>query len=305
MKTFNRRKFLQTSSILLAAPAIPSLFLKQNKMPLLSFSTLGCPDWSFETIIKFAAQNRYQGIELRGIQREMDFTKCPQFSSAKNIAATMAAMKDNGLRFVDLGSSANMHVSDVAERKKNLDEARAFIDLAEKIGCPFIRVFPNSLPTDKSKEASLSLIAEGLQQLGEYAKGSHVSVLMETHGDLVHTDDLLKVMSVAAGPHVGLVWDITNMWVITRQPPEDVYNKLKSYICHAHIKDAIVDGDKITYKLLGQGQVPIFTAIDLLYNGGYKGFYSFEWEKLWHPEMADPEIALADYSKAMRKHFNE
>jgi hypothetical protein len=40
-------------------------------------------------------------------------------------------------------------------------------------------------------------------------------------------------------------------------------------------------------------------------NGGYKGYYSFEWEKLWHPEIADPEIALADYSKVMKAYFKK
>jgi hypothetical protein len=40
-----------------------------------------------------------------------------------------------------------------------------------------------------------------------------------------------------------------------------------------------------------------------LYQGGYKGYYSFEWEKLWHPEIAEPELALADYPKKMKTHF--
>ena len=52
-----------------------------------------------------------------------------------------------------------------------------------------------------------------------------------------------------------------------------------------------------------QGEVPIFEAIDALQKGGYKGYYSFEWEKLWHPEIAAPEIAIADYPVAMKKHF--
>jgi hypothetical protein len=36
---------------------------------------------------------------------------------------------------------------------------------------------------------------------------------------------------------------------------------------------------------------------------GYKGYYSFEWEKLWHPEIAEPAIALAHYPGAMKKLF--
>jgi predicted xylose isomerase-like sugar epimerase len=55
---------------------------------------------------------------------------------------------------------------------------------------------------------------------------------------------------------------------------------------------------------MGQGEVPIFEAVDALSKSGYKGYYSFEWEKLWHPELEDPETALADYPLAMKKHFS-
>ncbi len=54
---------------------------------------------------------------------------------------------------------------------------------------------------------------------------------------------------------------------------------------------------------LGQGEVPIFEAIDALAKDNYKGYYGFEWEKLWHPEIAEPEFALADYARAMKQHF--
>ncbi len=54
---------------------------------------------------------------------------------------------------------------------------------------------------------------------------------------------------------------------------------------------------------LGNGEAPIFEGIDTLSKGGYNGYFSFEWEKLWHPEIAEPEIALADYPKKMKDHF--
>ncbi len=126
---------------------------------------------------------------------------------------------------------------------------------------------------------------------------------METHGDAVRSEDLEKIMQSANHPQVGLVWDICNMWTITKEPPAEVYKKLKKYIHHTHIKDAkLVDG-KPQYVRLGQGEVPIFEAIDILIKGGYKGYYSYEWEKLWHPELEEPETALADYPVTMKKHF--
>jgi hypothetical protein len=55
--------------------------------------------------------------------------------------------------------------------------------------------------------------------------------------------------------------------------------------------------------LLGQGEGPISEAVSALIKGNYAGYYSFEWEKLWHPEFEEPEIALAHYPDQIRKYF--
>ena len=116
-------------------------------------------------------------------------------------------------------------------------------------------------------------------------------------------DDIEKIMQLASNGNVGLVWDVANMWSVTKESPVEVYKKLKKYIRHTHIKDSKVVDGKGQYTLLGQGEVPIFEAIDALSKGGYNGYYSFEWEKLWHPEIAEPEVAFAQYSKVMKQHF--
>jgi len=305
MRRSTRKEFLQTSSALLfgAAFAKTPFELKKDKLPL-AFSTLACPDWDFKKITDYAKQHGYTGIELRGLKREIYLPKCPEFSSTKKMDETLKIMKDKKLRFVDLGSSSTLHFAEGAEREKNINEGKAFIDLAQQLNCPNVRVYPNLLPKDRDKDETMEFIAKGLLELGNYAKASGTMVLMETHGDLVWTHDIEKVMQDAAHSNVGLVWDPCNMWTITKEPPSEAYRILKKYIYHAHIKDAkLVDG-KPQYTRLGQGEVPIFEAVDALSKSGYKGYYSFEWEKLWHPELEDPETALADYPVAMKKHFN-
>ncbi|MEO5996506.1 MAG: sugar phosphate isomerase/epimerase family protein [Chitinophagaceae bacterium] len=303
MKEYSRKDFLQNMAGLLALGLAGSAFDVKKYKPLLSFSTLGCPDWPFEKIINFAKENGYEGVEIRTIQRQLDLPKIAAFSSAANITATNNFVKDKGVKIVNLGASSALHHSNVTERKKNIDEAKQFIDLAEKLKCPFIRVFPNDFPKDQEHAATIDLISKGLLELGEYAKGSHVTVLMESHGQVVKCDDLEIIMKNAEHQHVGLVWDIVNMWAVTKEPPAQVYQKLKKYVRHTHIKDLkLVDG-KVQYVLLGKGESPIFEGIDVLSKDGYKGYFSFEWEKLWHPEIAEPEIALADYPKAMNAHF--
>lgn len=298
-----RRKFLQTSAALLAAATTGISFDFKKQKPLLAFSTLGCPDWTFSRIIDFAAAHGYKGIEIRGLLRQMDLTKCPEFSTAQSRKDTLTLMKERGLQFVNLGSSANMHIADDAGRKKNLDEAKRFIDLAQQIGCPYVRVFPNSFPKEQAKEVTVNLIAKGLMELGDYAKEKKVSVLMETHGDVVYTADLEMIMQKAAHPHVGLVWDFCNMWTVTKESPAYMYQHLKKYIRHTHIKNAKQVNNKLQYTLMEEGEVPVFEAIEILRKDGYKGYYSFEWEKMWHPEIAEPEIAFADFSSVMKKLF--
>src|SRR5258708_21350987 len=195
MNKLRRREFLRTSAALIATSIAGSAF-DFKKTPLLSFSTLGCPDWTFKQIVDFAALHHYHGIEVRGILRQLDLTQREEFNK-QNIPSTLRLMEDKGLRFVDLGSSATLHFSESIERKKNLDEGRRFIDLAKELKCPFVRVFPNIFPKDQEKNATMELIANGLLELGDYAKGSKVSVLIESHGDLVAIDDLEKIMKAA------------------------------------------------------------------------------------------------------------
>ncbi len=303
MKHTTRKEFLQTTGILMAALAGGSALNIKKQSPLLSFSTLGCPDWPMQQIIDFAAANGYQGIEMRCLQRQLDLPKCAEFNSPQHITETLTRMKQKNLRFVNLGSSCNLHIADPVKRKENIDGGKSFIDLAQQLNCPYIRVYPNNFPKEQSKQATIELIAQGLHELGDYAKDKNVLVLMETHGDAVHADDLLNIMQLANHSKTGLIWDVSNMWTITKEPPAEVYGKLKKYIYHTHIKDAnLVDG-KPQYVFMGKGEVPVFTAIDILEKDGYKGYYSFEWEKMWHPELAEPEQALADFPVAMKKHF--
>ncbi len=304
MNNFTRRDFLKTAGLASVAAAGFSFNTLKKSKPLLSFSTLGCPDWTFKNTIDFAVANGYSGLEVRGILRELDLPKCPEFNSAENIRATKKLMNDKGLKFVNLGSSTNLHQPEGAERKKQIDEGKRFIDLASQLSCPYIRVFPNNLPKDQDKNTTMDLIAKGLLELGNYANGTNVKVLMESHGDVVYVADIEKIMNAAEHPQVGLIWDALNMWTITKEYPTMVYEKLKKYIHHTHIKNATLADGKINYVLLEKGEVPIFEAIDALVKGGYKGYYSFEWEKLWHPEIESPEVALADYLRAMTKHFS-
>lgn len=296
MKLQTRRAFLETSAGLMALAALNPLFKENKKTEKLAFSTLGCPDWRLKQIVDCSVENGYKGFEIRGLAGEMDLPKCPEFNKT-NLPASLRLIKDNDIKIINLGSSVNLHFAQEDKRKSNLDDAKRFIDLAEQLECPFVRVFPDDLPSDQTVEQTLDLIISGLITLGEYAKGSNVTILLESHGKVVYKDMLLKIMAGANHPKVGLIWDFFNMWVVTKESPKEVFDTLGKYIKHVHIKDAnLVDG-KPAYCLIGQGVAPLREAMDSLNRSNYKGYYSFEWEKKWHPEIQDPEIAFPHFAK--------
>lgn len=99
------------------------------------------------------------------------------------------------------------------------------------------------------------------------------------------------------------MWDVVNVWSVTKESPTQVYEILKKYILYTHFKDAkFIDG-KLHYVLLGNGEAPISETVKALVQENYKGFYSFEWKKLWRPDIEEPEIAIAQFSKQMKKYF--
>ena len=74
--------------------------------------------------------------------------------------------------------------------------------------------------------------------------------------------------------------------------------QLGRYIRHTHLKDSVpaaTEGGR-RYVLTGTGEVPVRRQIEALVKTGYRGVYSFEWEKRWHPEIAEPEVAIAQFA---------
>src|SRR5512136_2433053 len=205
MKKQTRRQVIQTLSMAAAAPAILMAQPKVKRYRM-GFSTLGCPKWEWKTILKNASDMGFMAIELRGIQGDMDLPKRPEFTGGR----LKESLKDLGaldIRVSDLGASAHMHESDPVKRTAQLDEAKRFIELAQHLKTPCVRVFGDKLVQGEPKQAVLDRIIAGLKELGQFSKGSGVKVLMETHGDFPDSPTILQIMKGVAAPEVGLVWD--------------------------------------------------------------------------------------------------
>ncbi|HKN25602.1 MAG TPA: sugar phosphate isomerase/epimerase family protein [Candidatus Acidoferrum sp.] len=294
-----RREFLAAGASTALLSGIS--WATEERLPL-AFSTLGCPGWEWKKILEFAQANGYAAIELRGLMGNMDLPARPEFAPVK-IAETKRQVADHGLKISDLGSSAEMHTADAAERAKQLADARRFIELASALEVPYVRVFGNQIRGPRAEV--LARVVDGLHQLGEYAGPRGVTVIIESHGDFVDSPTLKEILTRADSKNVALLWDAHHTFVDGHEQPEHTVGELGSWIRHTHLKDSVPDGNGRKYVLTGTGDVPVERQVMALRNIGYKGYYCFEWEKVWHPDLQEPEVAFPDFVKVVGGYLRE
>jgi len=299
----SRRQFLKTLSAALLSQAVLSpLFGKSEKSRIpIAFSTLGCPAWDWTRILQFAQQHGFSAIELRGLQGNLDLPSHAIFAS-DHIEQTKKEIRDHKLRIACVSSSANLYMEDSDKRAKELADARRFIDLAATLGAPYVRVFGGKAQSDNAPvpdEATKARVAAGLRDLGQYAGPKAVTVIIESHDHFTSSATLKDVLHAADSEHVGLLWDAHHTFAASNEDPEFTVKQLGPWIRHTHLKDSVGKGEDRKYVLTGTGNVPIERQIKALQSIGYKGFYCFEWEKVWHPDLADPEVAIADFARVV------
>lgn len=306
---FTRRHFLQTTGLAVASlraqlfAAVPSHLaatLHSAARPHLKvgFSTLGCPAWDWAKILDFAHTHEFEAVELRGLQGNMDLPARLEFQPDR-MAQSKREIAAKNLKIACVSSSAHLHDADPQKHSQQIADAKRFIDLAASLGAPNMRVFGNNI--EGPREDVISRVASGLRELGAYAGPLGVTVIIESHGDFTDSPTLSEILKRADSPHVGLLWDAHHTFVSGKEEPEFTVQKLGQYIRHTHLKDSVPSADGRRYVLTGRGDVPVRRQVEVLAASGYQGYYSFEWEKVWHPEIEDPEIAIADFAEFMKK----
>lgn len=248
----------------------------------LAFSTLGCPAWDLETLLHNAVAFGYDAIELRGYLDTLDLPTAAPFLP-EHRAETARRITDTGLSVCCVSSSGVV-------AQGNLDHVKSHCELAQALGSPLVRIFGGR---PESRELALT----NLRAFGDAAQDAGVALVLETHDDFSTGETVAALLAEAAHPAVFSLWDLHHPFR-QGEPASETHRLLAPTLRHLHIKDGIAGQG---YTLLGDGDVPVFPMLELALDAGYTGAISLEWEKRWHPEIADPEIAFPQYAKGVRE----
>lgn len=264
----------------------------------LSFSTLGCPDWTFSEIFAVASDLKYDGIEIRGIADEIYAPKIGVFAKDK-IDNTKAKLNEAGVEIPILTSGAYLIGNDNIEA--SIKETKDYIDLATALGAPYVRMMGEKTPDPVISDIDLDDVRKNYTGLCRYADDNGVKLLIETNGCFADTKLLSEFYTSVDSDGKGVLWDIHHPVRYFNETPAETASNIGSYVRHVHVKDSVVGTNgKLTYMLTGYGTLPVDDCIKVLILLGYDAYLSYEWVKRWSRDLADPGIAFYQYLDYMR-----
>ena len=277
----------------------PHIKTRQVLMKL-AFSTLGCPDWDVPQIAETAERLGYHGVELRAVGGSLNLLERPEFTSAQ-IRTTLNQFADRNIEVCCVDTSCVFHSRDQRERSDQVDVAVAHAELAAALRAPFIRVFPDKIQNGATRKETLDYIVESLIEIAERLPAG-VTVALETHGDFARTESATEVVNLVNHWQVKLIWDVANS-VAAGDSIEHASQTVQPFLCHIHLRDArpVQSSEHWLPVLAGHGKVSFEETLNAIANLSYTGYVSFEWEKYWHPEIEDPEVALPNFINTIRK----
>jgi len=254
-----------------------------------AFSTLGCPGWSWKDVFSAAKDLGFAGVEIRGLGDIIYAPDIPEFLP-RNIEDTKKSLERLSISIPVLTSGAVF--AEAARAQASYLEAAAYVNLASRLGVPYIRVMGTGEPG--ITEGDFALGAKLYKHLCSYASEWGVTPLIETNGALSSSDKMLEFID--GNPNCGVLWDVHHTVRFGNESPEETAGKLGEYIKHVHVKDSVSAGDKIEYRMMGYGDIPVKAALNALKSVRFDGFVSLEWVKRWNPDLQEPGIVFAHYA---------
>ncbi|HEX3044743.1 MAG TPA: sugar phosphate isomerase/epimerase [Bacillota bacterium] len=267
----------------------------------ISFSTLSSPEWSWEDTLVAAKDLGFDGIEVRGIENELFVPKANPFL-APNLPNTINRLAALRLEIPCLTSSC--YLSDKEDRNYYIREGEEYIDLANQLGTPYVRVLGDNTAEPKNI-VDTSFVAKNLLTLAQYAEPKQVTLLIETNGYFSDSAELFKLIQKVDQPNVGVLWDIHHPFRFMNESVSQTYQRLKNHIRFVHMKDSTIEDGKLKYKMPGFGDVPVKEALLLLKNDNYQGYISLEWVKRWCLELEDPGAVFPHFMNYVKNIIKE
>jgi sugar phosphate isomerase/epimerase len=197
----------------------------------ITYNTL--KNFDVETIIRILEGAGFEAVELRtGHKHGVE----PSIGKEER-ARVRGLFERSKIRLVSYGTTTRFQSPDPAERNKQLDIARQFVDLAHDTGAIGIKIQPMGFPDGVSHETTIQNFGASLHELGDYGAAKRVEIWMEVHGRGTSDPPVAAAIMKAAGhQNVGVCWN-SNDTDLVNGSVKPSFDLLRPWIKSVHINE--------------------------------------------------------------------
>lgn len=264
----------------------------------LSYTTLACPAWEITRILSVAIENHYDAIDFRGYLGITELPDSPAFQG-QALHDLAARVQDSGIAVSCLSSGAGMSTKSPEARIRALDAMKRYAELCHAFHCDMVRIFGGDFSGIPDPTANA---AETLVAANAIALDAGIRFVVETHDSWTQTAQLQSALAAADSPsNIGFLWDVHHPYRFQHEAPSTSAQNLRERLWNTHWKDSrSLPTGGYQLCLPGQGDIPLAESFAALQAIHYDGYYTLEWEKKWHPEIEEPDIAIPAFASFIR-----
>jgi sugar phosphate isomerase/epimerase len=135
-------------------------------------------DWDLEAILRNLPAAGIEAVELRTTHAHGVELSLPR-AARQDVRRRFG---DSPVRLASLGTTCEYHAADPAVLAQQIEETKAWVQLAADVGAASIKVRPNGLRADVPPEHSLEQIGRALADCSRTAADRGVRIQLEVHG---------------------------------------------------------------------------------------------------------------------------
>jgi sugar phosphate isomerase/epimerase len=260
----------------------------------IAFSTISCPDYTAAQIAEAVHAYGYDGVELYALEGQR---LLPDLLAAR-LDEVREALRD--IPIYSINSWAKLSSADPEIRQAQARQIEQSFQLAAELNCPLVKTFGGELPEGHAPAAVFDYMAETIAALADRGQALEITLVLETHDGFARGASVAELLQRVEHPNFAALWDVHHPYRMGEAVAE-TDNYIGPRVRHMHVKDATRTGASWNFVLLGEGELPVQAAIQAMAQRGYRGAIAVDWEKMWHPEIAGPEIALPQYAAYLRR----
>jgi sugar phosphate isomerase/epimerase len=191
-------------------------------------------------------------------------------------------------------AAGRMHLATPRGLPEQMELLRRCIHLAHFFDTPLVRVFSFWRNAAMSPEIESQIISAFEEPVAMAAKENVVLGLENEHACFIGTGvEAARIAAAVNSPHFRIVWDPGNAFCADETPYPDGYTAVRPWLCHIHIKDAVLadtaeHGPQPKWCVVGEGVIDYNGQFAALKRDGYDGFVSLETHYIPH-EGSGPE----------------